>query len=242
MNSIDRNSPQPIYEQIKDLILDLIDYTPLLAHDRIPSERELIGHLDVHRLTARKAIDELVKEGVLYRQHGKGTFVSPPKITQPLLVVRSFTDAMLQEGRVPGTQVYSIERQTGSARVCRRLQIKIGSPIFKLVRIRSVDDLPLALITSYLPCDLVPNLETTDFEALSLYRLLQEKCDIYLVRSTVTLEPTVANHQEADTLKIQPGQPLMLLSGLVYNQGNRVVEYSKALYRGDKVRFVVESD
>lgn len=239
---LDRSSPQPLYEQIKDVIVDLIDTIPLHEHEPIPSERELSDHLEVNRLTVRKAIDQLVEEGTLFRQQGKGTFVSAPKITQPLLVVRSFTDAMLQEGRVPGTRVHSVNISSGRARICRRLEIPVGDPVVELVRVRSVDNIPIALITSYLPRDLTSALDPEDFESISLYSVLREKCGIELVRSRVTLEPAVANHQEATLLNIQPGQPLMLLRGLVYTEADRVAEYSKAVYRGDKVRFLVESD
>lgn len=238
---LDRTQPQPLYEQIIDALRDLIDTTPLLPNEKIPSERELSERFAVNRLTVRKAIDELVQEGVLFRQHGKGTFVSPPKLTQPLLVVRSFTEAMLQEGRLPGTYVHSVERRNGGAHVCRQLNIPLGTTIIELVRVRTVDSLPIALITSYIPNALVGTLDLEEFESVSLYALLQDRCGLSLVRSYVTLEPTVASHQESALLEIEPSQPLLLLRGLVYNEQESIVEYSKALYRGDKVRFAVHS-
>lgn len=241
VDRLDRSHPQPLYEQLKDVILEMIERTPLRAHEQIPSERELSERFNVNRLTVRKAIEALVQEGTLFRQHGKGTFVSPPKISQPLLVVRSFTDAMLQEGRVPGTDVHRVRLQNAGASIAQQLRIDLGAPIFELVRVRSVDRVPLALITSYIPYDLTPNLLPEDFHALSLYALLRERCGIQLAKSSVTLEPTLATHQEAEWLSIQPGQPLMLLRGLVSIPSGRTIEYSKALYRGDKVRFTVES-
>ncbi len=238
---LDRHDPQPLYEQIKDILVDWVDRTPLRPNDQIPSERELCEQFGVNRLTVRKAINELVQEGVLFRQPGKGTFVSPPKITQPLLVLRSFTEAMLQEGRVPGTKVHRVEVQAGSVRVCQQLQIEVGAPVVKLVRIRFVDNLPLALITSYLPRDLTSNLELRDFDAISLYEVLREKGGIQLAKSQVTLEPTTADHREATLLNVQPGQPMMLLRGQVFTKSERVIEYCEALYRGDKVRFAAET-
>lgn len=241
MTFLERNCPQPIYEQIKDAIVNLIDRTPLQANEPIPSERDLCERFGVNRLTVRKAIDELVQDGVLFRQPGKGTFVSPPKITQPLLVLRSFTEAMLQEGYVPGTRVHSIELQASSPKICQKLQIAVGMPVIKLVRVRYIDNLPLSLVTSYLPRDLVPKLELSDIGAVSLYSLLREKCGLHLVRSSVTLEPTVARYWEAALLNIQIGLPMMLLRGLVFTENSRVLEYCVALYRGDKVRFAAES-
>lgn len=240
--TLDRHHPQPLYEQVKDILIEMIERTPLRPYEQIPSERELSERFGLNRLTVRKAIKVLVQEGILVRQHGKGTFVSPPKISQPLLVVRSFTDAMLQEGRVPGTEVQEVEFLSAGASVARQLRIQMGDPIVRLVRVRSVDEIPLALIVSYIPRDLTADLVPEDFRTLSLYALLRERCGIRLSSSSVTLEPTVATHQEAASLSIQPGQPMMLLRGLVSIPGGRIIEYSKALYRGDKVRFTVESE
>lgn len=237
--SLNRNSPQPLYAQIKDLVLDMIEAIPLQAHDKLESERELGRRFGVNRLTVRKALGELVQEGVLFRQKGKGTFVSPPKITQPLLVVRSFTDTVLQEGYRPGARLEEVSLRAGNAHVCRQLQIPVGDNVFRLVRVRTVNGVPIAIITSFIPHDLAANLQPEDFESLSLYALLREKCGHEVVHSHITLEPTVASHQEAALLQVDAGLPMMLIHALVYNQNGRIIEYSRVRYRGDRVRFAV---
>lgn len=239
--SLKRNSPQPLYTQIKDLVLDMIATIPLQAHDKLESERELGQRFGVNRLTVRKALGELVQEGVLFRQKGKGTYVSPPKITQPLLVIRSFTEIVLQEERQPGARLQEVSLRPGNAHVCRQLQIPADSRVFRLVRLRTVNGVPIAIITSYIPHDLTANLQPEDFESPSLYGLLREKCGHEIVHADVTLEPTVAVHQEASLLEVDASLPMMLMHALVYNQSDRVLEYSRVLYRGDKVRFSVSS-
>lgn len=242
VEELDRGSPQPLYDQIVDKIVSLIEETPLLPNKPIPSERQLAESFGVSRMTVRKAINQLVEDRTLFRQPGKGTYVALRRIRQPLLVIRGFSEAMEHLGHVPDTQIHDVQMQPSSARIARQLGIEIGAPIVKLVRVGYMDGLALALITSYLPHDLMPGLTDSDFDTPSLYALLRERCGLRLARQEVTLEPTVASFQEAELLSIPVGLPLMLLRGTVYAETDRVCEYYKVLYRGDSVVFAAETE
>ncbi len=91
---IDKTSRMPLYYQLMDIIIDMIDSGELVEDDQLPSERELCEIYDISRSTVRQAIQELEKEGYIYRVHGKGTFVSKEKFRQELLKFYSFTEEM----------------------------------------------------------------------------------------------------------------------------------------------------
>ncbi|NMB07943.1 MAG: GntR family transcriptional regulator, partial [Tissierellia bacterium] len=94
MMKIDKTSRMPLYYQLMDIIIDMIDSGELVEDDQLPSERELCEIYDISRSTVRQAIQELEKEGYIYRVHGKGTFVSKEKFRQELLEFYSFTEEM----------------------------------------------------------------------------------------------------------------------------------------------------
>ena len=239
---INRNGPEPLYDQVKEAIAAYIEQERLGPNDLLPSEREFCDRFGVSRLTLRKALERLIQEGLVFRRAGKGTFVSLPKLEQRLLVVTSFTEAIRQEGRTPGTQLLGVEVAEESPRICEHLEIPIGSQVLNVRRLRSVDDQPFSLATSYLPHDLTCNLEAGDLQASSLYALLKDKCHLELARSKVTVEATVADAVEAALLHIKPGGPLFRMTGTLHITTGRVIEYSRVLYRGDSLRFVAESD
>lgn len=239
---INRNGPEPLYDQVKEAIVAYIEQERLGPNDLLPSEREFCDRFGVSRLTLRKALERLIQEGLVFRRAGKGTFVSLPKLEQRLLVVTSFTEAIRQEGRTPGTQLLGVEVAEESARICEHLEIPLGSQVLKVRRLRSVDDQPFSLATSYLPHDLTSNLQAGDLQASSLYALLKDKCHLELARSKVTVEATVADAVEAALLHIKPGGPLFRMTGTLRTTTGRVIEYSRVLYRGDALRFVAESD
>ena len=239
---INRNSAEPLYDQVKEAIVAYIEQERLGPNELLPSEREFSERFAVSRLTLRKALEELIQEGIVFRRAGKGTFVSLPKLEQRLLVVTSFTEAIRLEGRTPGTQLLGMEVTEENPRICEHLEVPHGTLVLKVRRLRSVDDLPFSLVTSYLPNDLTCNLGVADLRVSSLYALLKDKCNLELARSKVTVEAIIADSVEAALLHIKPGAPLFRMTGTLRTNTGRVAEYSRVLYRGDALRFVAESD
>ncbi len=239
--NLNRNSSAPLYSQAKEAIADYIDRAGLQPGDLLPSERELSEELEISRLTVRKALDSLIREGRIVRQPGKGTFVSQPKLEQRLLVLTSFTQAIQQEGHTPGTQVLKVEALPGSTAVCTQLRLPAGAPVIKVSRLRLVDGLPFSLATSHLRQDLAGLLTAQDLQTQSLYAVLREKCGLELAKTSAAVEATVAEPYEAALLQIDVGAPLFRMTGTLHTRAGEVVEYFHVLYRGDRLRFVTES-
>jgi GntR family transcriptional regulator len=241
MIPIDPKSPQPLYVQVKAAILDYIEENDLPPSSLLPSERELSNLFSISRLTIRKALDHLEQEGVLFRQQGKGAFVGSSKLQQPLLVLTSFTEAVRQEGHTPGSQLLGYDILENKRAVCKKLELEPGSKVLKISRLRSVDNLPFSLATSYLDGALAEKLLESDLQNQSLYSLLKDKFDISMSKTKAYLEAVAAEHSDALLLNIKPGSPVFLMSGVVISRSGKIVEYFNVLYRGDRLKFMTES-
>jgi GntR family transcriptional regulator len=234
-----RRAEPAAYVQIEEELAERIRTGMLRPGDRIPPERELAEQMQVSRMTVRQALGRLADRGLLVRERGRGTFVSEPKLIQSLSRLNGFYDQMISQGILPSSRLLSGQEVLASAAVAQVLDLRIGEPLYKVVRLRLGGGVPLALETSFFPARLVPGLLDYDLERHSIYRLM-ERYDARPVRATQSLEPVPARDQEADALEVLPGSPLMLVERIAWDTQDRPVEYAKDIYRGDRSRFVAE--
>jgi GntR family transcriptional regulator len=207
----------------------------------IPSETELCRLYGISRTTVRKALEQLTREGLLYRIQGKGTFVAPPKLRERFVhkTVGIYED-MTSRGVPIRTQVLEQSVVPASRLIAPELQLVVGNPVIKLVRLRYVEDEPLLLSTTYLPYRSFPGLEHEDLSNTSLYALLREKYGIQLGYGTRLLEAVACSEEEARLLHIKPGAPLMVINGTMYDSEGHPVETGSARLRGDRSQIEIE--
>jgi GntR family transcriptional regulator len=235
-----RRRPGPAaYVQIEEELAERIRAGILRPGDRIPPERELADQMQVSRMTVRQALGRLADRGLLVREQGRGTFVSETKLIQSLSRLSGFYDQMISQGIQPTSRLLTGEQVLASAAVAQLLDLRIGEPLYKVVRLRLGGGVPLALETSFFPVRLVPGLLEQDLERNSIYRLM-EAYDARPVRAIQSLEPVPARDQEAEALEIPVGNPVMLVERTSWDTRGRAVEYAKDIYRGDRSRFVAE--
>ena len=237
--SIDPNDYLPKYFQLASLLRDQIARGELKPHQPIPSERALEDLYSVSRTTTRQAIDLLVRQGYLYREHGRGTFVSPQKLQKPISELTSFTEDMRQRGLTPGQKILEIGLTRAPVEVLRRLDLPADfGELLRLERLRLGDGQPMGLQTSYY---VLPEGQTVTREELeaggSMYVLLQERFHLIPTEADETLEATIANPREAALLGVAPGSPLLLSERITYSQYRRAIEFVKILYRADRYRY-----
>lgn len=232
---------QALYLQIAENIANQIRAGNFQIGDRLPSERQLAEELGVSRMTVRQALSLLEEQGLIERLPGVGSFISKPKIEQPVDVLIGFSHNLLRRGIQPGARLLRLEIQRASRSIAEALQLGVGELVYFVHRIRLANNLPVALEFSFFPAYLCPGLETRDLIHRSIYAILVEEYDIHLQGADQVLEPTVARPYEARLLEIPEGSPLMLIKRISRDQTGRPVEYAKDLYRGDCFRFVVRS-
>ena len=223
--------------EARERVLDLIEQ--LGIGDAIPSERQLCVDLGVSRLTVRAALDDLVREGLLVRKRGSGTFVSEPKIAQELTMT-SFTEDMQRRGMVPGSRTLELRTSLAGPWLGRILHISPSEPIVVVKRLRLADAETMAIETLHVRASLVPELSADDLETQSFYTLLSDRYGLDIVGGVQTIEPTVTNEEESEALGVPLHSPAFLFERTTRSSAGEIVEYVRSLYRGDRYRIVTE--
>jgi GntR family transcriptional regulator len=239
VTTLEPESSTPRYFQLMEILRDLC--ASLEPGQIVPSELELCQMYSVSRTTVRKALDHLRQEGLLYRIQGKGTFVSPPKLRERFAhQAAGIYEDMASRGVALRTQVLEQTIIPASKTVASELQLVVGSPVIKLVRLRFVNDEPLLVSTTFLPYRSFPGLENEDLNMASLYAVLREKYGIRLGRGTRLVEASPCTDEEAELLGITAGAPLLVLSGTMYDSEGHPIECGFARHRGDRSQIEIE--
>ncbi len=224
-------------EDVRDKVLDLIE--SVTVGEAIPAERQLAADLGVSRLTLRAALDELVRDGHLDRRHGSGTYVTEPKIAQPLTLT-SFSDDMRRRGMTPGSKTLELTTTSAGARLAHRLGVSPEAGLVRVKRLRLADNQPMAMEVLHVPEALVPGLTRQDFEDHSFYELLRERYGITIASGTQSIEPTVTSEEESEVLNVPLHTPAFLFERTTVSESGRIVEFVRSIYRGDRYRLVAD--
>jgi GntR family transcriptional regulator len=240
VKQMEHESPIPLYHQLKEILKEKIESRDWVPGEKIPSENELTSQYDISRNTVKKALDDLVQDGLLKRIQGKGTFVSKPKLEQSLTGFYSFSKVMKAQGLNPKDIILSIEKKAAKLSIARQLQIPEGEAVIELKRLRCANDEPIILETSYIPCDLVNELSHSDLEETSLYDYMEQELGIYVTSAKEIFEPVLIRDYESRYLEVEEGFPALLLDRIAYNSDKRPVEFCRSIVRGDRCRFYTE--
>lgn len=238
---IDRNSPVPYYEQLRQVLLQLVEDDGLRPGDLLPSEAELCETYGVSRTVVRQAVGELVNEGRLRRERGKGTFVAEPKLHEQFVQsTGGFFDDFTSRGHAVGSRVVRLDMGTPPEAGAKALGLSTdGAACVELSRVRSVNGELIAYTESYLPStllrDLLGRLRASDLENQSLYQVLST-AGVSIATGTRSVEAVGATRRLADLLDVQQGAPVLYMESVVYDEGRRPVEYFEAWHRGDRTR------
>ncbi len=238
---VDRRSSLPFYSQLKQILLDLIEQQGLQPGDKLPGDHQLTEQYDVSRTVVRQALAELESEGVIERIKGRGTFVAQRTTDEGL--VRSLTglyQQVTERGSTLRSDVRRLEVVKADGAIAKLLQIEPGDRVTKLERLRYVDGEPWVLTVTYVPETLAPGLVDEDFTQSSLYALLQGKYGLPIVSGRRGLEASVASASLARDLRIKAGDPIMVLTSVVFDDDERPIETFVAYHRADRSRFEVD--
>ncbi|MEW2495252.1 GntR family transcriptional regulator [Streptomyces nodosus] len=222
-------------ERVRDAVLEMVEERR--PGDAIPSERTLCAQLEVSRPTLRAAVDELVTAGVLVREHGRGVFVAPDKITQEL-VPGHHSLSVPQAAGAWSSRLLEFTTVPAGARVGRRLRLSPAAEIVYVARLRLVDGSPMAIEHLHIPASLVPGLTARELENGDLYEHLRSRHGVHVSEATQAIEPTVVTRAEAEVLDVPELSPALLFERLTTDTDGRPVEYVHSLYRGDRYRIV----
>lgn len=237
---LDRNSWEPLYYQIAEQLRAKVE-NELSPGDQIPSENEILNQYNVSRNTARLAIDSLIKQGLVYRVKGKGTYVAPEKFQFGLFRLVSFTEETRRRGMVPSSRILNLSRCEPATRIRQALNLQVDEKVFMIERLRLADNQPMALNTSYVPVAICPTLDQEDLAHGSIYQTIEETYHLRIGHARQTLKPAVATEVEARLLDVSPGSPLLLVEGVASLVDGTPFEFARLIYRGDRYEFPIHA-
>jgi GntR family transcriptional regulator len=228
-------SPMPLYLQLADLIRLQVKDGGVRTGDALPSERELADAIGISRVTVRKSLDVLLREGLLSRRHGSGTYVAP-RIEQPAALLAGFSADMAIRGYAPDSLLIEKTTCLPAPDEAMALGLAPDQPIHRLIRVRMADGEPLAIEQAAVPASSLPSLDAV---GPSLYAALDAH-GMKPVRGLQRLQASLATPQEAKLLSIPAGAAVLRIERRGFLANGTPVELTRSAYRGDRYDFMVE--
>lgn len=235
-------SSSPLYVQLKSYITKLIE-NEFEVNQQIPSEIELMERYRVSRTTVRKAIDELVKEGVIVKKQGIGTFVVEKKIHQEISDFSSCSAQLKMMGYDPKYVVKQANIDVPKSSVLKQLNLGANEKVFDLERITFIQGEPLCITKSCMPYKYVEGIEVFDFSKISLYQAIKENFGIQIFNSFRSIEIIMCDDVLGEELNIPENTPILkfkgVVEGLLRDKSLAKIEYFKTYYRTDRIKFYI---
>ena len=234
---LDQMTGIPLYVQMREkLRLELGRMEP---GEPIPSEGELGKQFNVSRITVRRAIEDLVAEGLLVRQQGRGTFIQRPKLTHELGMITSWTDQLRILGFSPKTAHLKIQQETPLSHVAEALCLAGEEQVIRIQRVRLASREPISSMINYLPARLLPRFIERKFTQESLYEALEQDYGLVPAVAVDTVGTRPASEEEADTLRIDRNAYVLSVRRISYLEDGTPLELAIVASRGDRYQYQV---
>ena len=240
MKRVDKNLDIPLHTQLYQIIKDMIESGELLEGASLISERELCKLQNISRMTVNKAIINLVNEGLLERKQGKGTFVAYKKQKYRFQKLKGFTEVMTDRGFSIRNKILEFEVSTQDKHIREKLEIKDKDElIYKIKRLRIIDNDPFALETVYIPEKMCKGLEEKLKENESLYRIFREEYKYKTEKAIQTIEPISLSKDISDLLNKDINSLALKFDRKVYIKEGNILEYTISIFTSDKHQYQI---
>lgn len=230
----------PLYHSLGHVIRTRIESGEWAPDTQIPSERALMEMLGVSRATVRQGIENLVREGILYRIHGKGTFVAQPKMAQGGLRLLEFTETMRRNGLSPEARILGKAVLDPPANVARNLNLRAGDPVVWIQRLLGVNGAPMLIEASYFSAGRFPGLLELYEGVDDPFRWICHRYDVRIAREREVFEPVILESREAAQLGVKSGYAALWVEHLAFDVAGEPIAFLTSLLRGDRCRFYID--
>lgn len=224
-------SPLPLYQQLKQWIVERIDSGDWPAHHRLPSEAELVAHFGASRMTVHRALRELTAEGMLVRMQGVGTFVAERKGRSALFAINSIADEVRGRGHRYSSRVVLMAEEAATTEQAIALRIQEGQPIFHSIIVHHANGIPVQLEDRYVNAQVIPHYLEQDFSEDPPYSYLIAHAP--LTEGEHIVEAILAQPHECELLAIAPTEPCLLIRRRTWS-GSVNVSYARLLHPGSR--------
>ena len=225
----------PLYYQLKEIILGEIKKGTWRVGEQIPTEIDFVDQYKISRATVRQAVLELVRDGILVRDKGKGTFVSAPKFRTDFTVNFCYPEQFGDKHKVLSAKTIS-----PSESIAERLSLTSTELIYKIVRLRYFNDEPVAIETLFIPEKKFPGLLDKDLK-IRIFDILAENYNVNILKFETTIEPVTLTYKESKILEVSKEKPALLVEKNCLDITGRPYLIAKGLFRGDRCKLFFET-
>lgn len=232
VSTMPRRSEEPAYKRIQGVIRRRIESGQLKPGNIVPSERELARLHRVSLMTARHALTELARDGIVERRHGAGTFVAPPRVQFNKLL--GYSEQMASLGLTAHSRIVASNVVSREPEIAARLGLASTARIARLERVRLAQDEPVALEVSYWSEDEFPDLLRDTLDGVSLFFALERDCGVALAYADEEIDATDADQRMAELLRVGKGTPLLRMRQLIFSTTGKATVYVTGFYRSGR--------
>lgn len=234
MRPLSRSSVGTLYHQILLELTEKIESGEIGVGDRLPSEADLVADFGVSRTTARRALDELRRQGLVRREPGRGTFLASPRLRSNLAYLHSFSEEIERWGYTPGARLVSREEGPADEETAARLEVEVGERVLRVRRLRLADERPIFVCDSRLPVVRFPALRDADYGAVSLSQLFEEKTGRKIEHARQWIGAAAVAPEVADLLAIVSGVSVLKIRRITCVTGGEPIEVVEAYFHPDR--------
>ena len=238
--TIRRDSAIPLHFQLRQVILGMIERGEVRAGEPFPTERDLAARYGVSLAPVRQAVLDLVREGLLYRVSGQGTFLRERPNLERVSVLSSFSDSMRARGFDVAVEILRHEAIRPPAQVADALGCG-KRRVLCFERVAVVNGEPVGLLTSFLPLHTFPRLTIDGRAEGSLYRALENQFGVVPVHAEMVMELAPCSTTQSGLLSLPVGSPLLFSEGTTFDGNDAPMEYFRVFYRSDRVRIRLDT-
>jgi len=236
---LEKNSPIPLYHQLAENLREEIEDGKWPINALIPSEKELCKQYEISRGTVRQAISELIKDGLVYRNKGQGTFIAKPGLVRPVSSFYCLTKETEKNRVEPTRKVIEKKIIFPDELIQKNMNLTEATKVYKIIFIVFIDKEPIALEVSHLIEKLFPQLEKQNLTNIALYETLMRKYQVKIPRVRETFEPILINESESEKLNV-PINSLGILVKRTAWTSDRIFEFRTTIIPKDRCQYSVE--
>lgn len=230
-------SPVPLYTQIREILRARIFDGTYKAHEQMPSESELMRSFEVSRITVRQALGDLQKQGLIFKIHGKGTYVSQPKAFQNLAKLQGFGEAMSSMGYETFSKVINFRVFPADKTVAKKLDLAENEMVAEIRRVRYLNRSPISLDVSYLPRQVGERLIKEDLTNRDIFLILENDYGYALDQAELQIEAMLADESLGRLIQLEEGSPVLRIERLTFTADNQPLDFEYLYYRGDAFQY-----
>lgn len=232
-----RDDPVPLYSRIRDELRLSITSGHRRAHERLPSEAELMQHYGVSRITVRQAVQDLERLGLVVKVPGKGCYVAPDKPYQELTRLEGFGEAMAQRGHATRNRLLGLQEQRATGRVAERLGLAAGSAVTQIRRVRLLDERPVSVDLTWVPAEIGRRLAREDLQARDIFGILEHDYGIALGHADLAIDAVPADGDLATYLQLDDAAPVLRIERLTHTRAGQPIDYEVLHCRSDNFQY-----